>query len=61
MKKVKIYSIMVFICIIGIIITISLSNKCEHKGCNNSKIKGSNYCHFFDHSDVNVFNFSSLI
>ena len=44
MKKVKIYSIIVFICIIGIIITISLSNKCEHKGCNNSKIKGSNYC-----------------
>ena len=43
MKKVKIYSIIVFICIIGIII-ISLSNKCEHKGCNNSKIKGSNYC-----------------
>ena len=42
MKKVKIYSIIVFICIIGII--ISLSNKCEHKGCNNSKIKGSNYC-----------------
>ena len=44
MKKVKIYSIIVFICIIGIIIIISLSNKCEHKGCNNSKIKGSNYC-----------------
>lgn len=44
MNKVKIYSIVVFVCVIGIITIIFLSNKCEHNGCNNFKIKGSNYC-----------------
>lgn len=44
MKKVKIYSVIVFVCVVGIITIIFLNNKCEHNGCNNSKIKGSNYC-----------------
>lgn len=44
MKKVKIYSIIFLICTIGIIIIVLFDSKCEHKGCDNFKIKGSHYC-----------------
>lgn len=44
MKKVKTYFVILIIFIIGITTVVLINSKCEHKGCNNPKIKGSNYC-----------------